>query len=602
MVRVNTFLAVLTGLGLAAAPAARGQQFGRQPVFADRIAVQTGQSPAGKPDLTDAQALAAAKLKPDDPAALLEYFRLRTLSDADMARIRGVIARLGADEFDDRLRAAAELERFGPAAVSLLRETKDDEKIDPEIAYRAEECLARMETVPHTEVARAAARALGELRPPGTAEVLLRFLPMADTEGVADEIRTTLTAVAVRDGRADPALVAGLTDKQPVRRAAAAVALIEGGPAGRKAAIPGVYAKVLAAAAAEADPETRFQMLFGLLVTAREKAAVGQVIGMIPVLPRGRLWQAEDYLIQLAGDAAPEAVIGKSEESLTAARDAWQAWWDRAGPDADVAAFAYAPRVAGKSVLVLMDVQFGSAGEVVELGPDMKPNWTVSGLVGPMDVAYLPDGKVAIAEYNGNRVTVRDPAAGPAAAVRTVGGEGHAYRNPHMLQALDNGNLLVICRNMIVEYKKGTDEEVMRYNRNRYDIASARRLPDGQTIVLAQQEQPNYCLFLDAAGQPVKDRKLKAQMPAHQGSVAASGKDRILVTESARVAEYDLSTGKTVWTKSIANPRSAQRLPNGNTLIADTQSKRVVEVTPDGKDVWTYTPADGFNVFRAYRR
>jgi hypothetical protein len=32
----------------------------------------------------------------------------------------------------------------------------------------------------------------------------------------------------------------------------------------------------------------------------------------------------------------------------------------------------------------------------------------------------------------------------------------------------------------------------------------------------------------------------------------------------------------------------AQRLPNGNTLITETQGARVIEVTPDGETVWEY--------------
>ena len=603
MARLNVLLTAMAGLGFAVGSVAKAQQkqiFAGQPVFAGRVTPVAATEPE-TPELTDAQALAAAKLKADDPAALLEYFRLRTLSDADLTRIQGVIQRLGADDFDDRLAASAELQRFGPAAVGPLRAAKDDEKIDPEIAYRAEECLARMETVPHTAVARAAARTLGQLKPPETAEVLLRFLPLADSKTVADEIRSALKAVAVRDGRADPALVAALADKQPVRRAAAAVALIEGSSGDRRTTFPEAYAKIVAAAAAETDVETRFQMLFSLLVVARDESAVGPMIGVLPALPRGRLWQAEDYLIQLAGADAPKAVFGKSDDSLAKARDAWKTWWDDNAKATDLSKFKYTPRIAGKTVLVLMDFRFGNMGEVVELGPDMKPNWSVTGLNSPMDVEYLPNGHVAIAEHNSNRVTIRDPENANILATRTIGGANRVYGNPQQLQVLENGNLLVICRNVVVEFKKDTDEEVMRYNRNKYDIASARRLADGQTIVLLQQEE-DHCLFLNAKGEPVENRTLKIGMPYHQGCVRVTGEDTVLVTEMNRVAEYNLKTGKTIWTKSVTQPRSAQRLPNGNTLIVDAQSNRVVEVTADGEEVWTYKPEDGFNVFRAYRR
>ena len=44
---------------------------------------------------------------------------------------------------------------------------------------------------------------------------------------------------------------------------------------------------------------------------------------------------------------------------------------------------------------------------------------------------------------------------------------------------------------------------------------------------------------------------------------------------------------------------SAQRLANGNTLICESVSKRVFEVTPAGETVWEYVAAQGSP--RAYR-
>jgi hypothetical protein len=68
------------------------------------------------------------------------------------------------------------------------------------------------------------------------------------------------------------------------------------------------------------------------------------------------------------------------------------------------------------------------------------------------------------------------------------------------------------------------------------------------------------------------------------------------------VREYDLKEGKPVWTKSVNQPKSVQRLPNGNTLILDSGANRLLEVTPDGEEVWSYTPSNGMVLFRGYRR
>jgi hypothetical protein len=610
MMRTRLPLAALCLVGLVLeAPPAWGQRPAVR-VFRDRTA---GVVPAQAVEVVDQatadkRALEAAGLTADNPAGLLDYVRLRTLSDADLSKIQAVIKRLGSDDFEERLKAATAVEHFGPAAVGPLRAAAEglnrpDANTDYEIAYRAGECLRRMEKVPHAAVSAAAVRALAKSKPPGTAKALLAFLPLADDEPVADGIRSTLIAVAVRDGKAEPALVAALTDAVPVRRAAAAVALVKGG-APREA-----YAKITAAAKVEKDPEAKFRMLHALLTVSREKEAVGQLIDLLPELPRGRLWQAEDYLRQLAGADTPAAVLGKSKESLAKARDAWRGWWAKAGARTDLGKFAYTPRISGNTLLVLMDTQFGRAGAVLEVGPDMKERWRINGLANPMDAQRLPDGTVVVAEQSSNRVTVRD-VHGAIRSVRTIGGANRVYGSPQHVQVLPNGNLVVVCRNLVVEYKKDKDEEVMRYVRtnNAYDIAAARRLANGQTIILLQNS--NQCIFLDDKGKEMPGKTLKTGVPNYRASHIAPTADenRVLITELNGVVEYDLKEGKSVWSKQVNQPLSAQRLPNGNTLIVNSSgpgnTSRLVELSPDGDEVWTYQPTEpgGLQVFRAYRR
>ena len=64
----------------------------------------------------------------------------------------------------------------------------------------------------------------------------------------------------------------------------------------------------------------------------------------------------------------------------------------------------------------------------------------------------------------------------------------------------------------------------------------------------------------------------------------------------SRVVEVDPRTDKIVWQYQPDNPRSffsdsrgaAQRLPNGNTLITESDRARAFEVTADGNTVWTF--------------
>ncbi|WP_458209269.1 aryl-sulfate sulfotransferase [Haladaptatus sp. NG-SE-30] len=63
-------------------------------------------------------------------------------------------------------------------------------------------------------------------------------------------------------------------------------------------------------------------------------------------------------------------------------------------------------------------------------------------------------------------------------------------------------------------------------------------------------------------------------------------------SENHRIVEYRRQDGdwKRTWVYSghLHWPRDADRLPNGNTLIADSLNDRVLEVTPDRKVVWQF--------------
>jgi hypothetical protein len=61
-------------------------------------------------------------------------------------------------------------------------------------------------------------------------------------------------------------------------------------------------------------------------------------------------------------------------------------------------------------------------------------------------------------------------------------------------------------------------------------------------------------------------------------------------SENDRVVEFRRSNGTWNETWSYADvdwPRDADRLPNGNTMIADTHNQRFLEVTPNGSIVWS---------------
>jgi len=85
-----------------------------------------------------------------------------------------------------------------------------------------------------------------------------------------------------------------------------------------------------------------------------------------------------------------------------------------------------------------------------------------------------------------------------------------------------------------------------------------------------------------------------------------NGTATVLVADSLndRVVEYAREDGEWVRTwvlrgGKLNEPRDADRLPNGNTLVTDRRGHRVLEVTPTGEVVWEfYTPYQPYDAER----
>ncbi len=220
---------------------------------------------------------------------------------------------------------------------------------------------------------------------------------------------------------------------------------------------------------------------------------------------------------------------------------------------------------------------------------------------------------------------------------------------------LGNGNVLIAWTNEVLEYKKGTLETVFRYPLNpiNREIGTVQRLRSGNTLITELGTKPRL-LEVDAAGTIVIEvpllpetenahmqtrmaRKLpqgnylvphllafKVKEYTPDGKVVnevatdrdelggrgaenwpftairlANGNTLINLTHGNKTIEVD-PKGTIVWKasnddfadKPFADPCGAQRLPNGNTVIASYGAKegvKIFEITPDKKIVWKHT-------------
>jgi hypothetical protein len=564
-----------------------------QPVPARPVLIRKAQPVVNTARLKDdTQTLSEMKLDAKDPVGLIGYFKSRTLDDAQMAKVKGIIRRMGDESFEERMKASEEAAAFGLGAVGPLRNAAAGDP-DPEIAFRSYETLKSIEKVPQAAVASAAARALAASKHPEAVAALLAFLPGADNAAVEDDLRLAIKELAVVDGKVDASIAKALQDPQAVRRSAAAVALIEyaiANPA-KNAEIEPLIAPVLNK---ESDSDAKFRMAFPLATQAKLPAAFAALAECLPGFgdARGRIWQIEDVLVQLAGANPPPIRIGAEKPALEKARDEWIAFLNAKLKPENYKAFNYKPRTNGHLQMLWTDNNW-NGGRIVELGADMRQRWRVANIMAPADFRVLPNGNIELLEFNYNRFREIDR-KGTQVKSRQIN-EGQA----RCLQHLPNGNILLACNHAVIEYDaKWT--KVNSFTRvNNQDILAAGKYENGPIWVLVQN--PPSLIRLDDQWKEAPD-PIKVNNPHYQPKMEFLPGDRVLITEQNRIVEIDLKTGKEVWNYACNTPHSMQRLPNGNTLVCDGGDRSIREISPEREVLWRYVPPDGLMPLRAYRQ
>jgi hypothetical protein len=513
-----------------------------------------------------------------DGSSLLEFFRSRTPSEDARAEWARRVRQLGDRSFRVRERASEQLVAAGRPALPLLREALHDP--DLEVARRAARCLQQIETHSETPVVLAAARLLAVRRPPGAAGVLLDYLPAIDDDAVEDELVTTLGAVGVPDGKADPRLLAALKDRAPVRRAAAVQVLAQSPVAAHHA-----LARPLLA-----DPHARVRLRAALgFIDGKDKEAIPVLVALLSEAPPALAWQAEEVLFRIAGEQAPPVSVGAGNDTeRRKCREAWTAWWNGQRHGLDLHRLKLDQRSLGLTLLVALD-GYGGNGKVWEVGPDSKPRWEARDVGGAIDAQVLPGNRILVAEYYKHRVTERD-------LTGKVLWEHPCAGGPVACQRLPSGNTLIATNAAIFEVTP-QGKHVFDYPSRGSSIFSAEKLRNGHLV---------YCTYeghlVELDGQLREVRNFPFERPTDGKitvEVLPGGRFLIPLAMSGKVAEFD-GSGKLVWQCPVPHPNSARRLANGNTLVCSRQDCRAVEVDRAGKVVWELRQEG--HLFRIHRR
>jgi HEAT repeat protein len=507
-----------------------------------------------------------------DGDALLGVVKDHTLT-AEMRRtIQGLLDKLGDDAFAVREAANVELHRLGRIALPQLREAKASE--DREVARRASALVERIEREPARHLPTVAVRLLALRKPQGGTAALLEYLPLEEEESILDEIKNSLAALALHEGKLDTALVRGLKDPLPAVRAMAAVALVKGGgKAGRQA-----VRELLA----DKDNVVRLRVALALAL-ARDKDGVPVLIDLLPVLPEDRVAQAEEALRQLAGDSAPDTPLGTVPAEKKKCRAAWAAWWKINADRVEMT------RLSEQRTLGYTLICDGGRNRVFEVDRHGKERWTINNLSTPVDAIVLPNQRILIAECNHNRVTERDFKGNILWQV--------PIPFPINVQRLPNGNTFIASnQNFVVEVDR-RGKEIYRINNIGSGVLSAYRTRQGSIVCLTNASQ---CRILDTTG-----KTLKQFNSGHDnncwGGVEILANGHILVAQPGfnKIVEFD-GDGKVVREVKAPFPCTATQLPNGHILSANRGTGHVFEVDRAGKIVWEYRT--GIQTHRVRRR
>lgn len=523
----------------------------------------------------------------DDTAALIAFFKDHTITEADKGKILGLIKQLGDDSFDVREVASEQLAKSGTFAISLLKAAANAKDGDPEIARRAEIALKIIEKVPTRTLALAAARLLAVRKEPGISEAILSYIPYAEDEAVMEELRNTLAAVAVRDGKPDAALEAILASKEVAKRALAAEAFTRTADKASRARMKELLKK-------ETEAEVKFVIALSLVGDDRDKTMIPELIKQMADVATEKGWKAEELLYRIAGEDAPNVSVGGDAAAKAKAREEWTKWWTANEAKVDLARLD-SDSSFGLTIVCETPLR-GGLGRIVALGGDAKERWKVTGINFPMDAVPLAGKRILIAEHNRNQIVERE-IDGKEIWRETI-------NQPVNVGRLPNGTTWAVGRNQIIEWERGdkaNKKHVFDFVRNEYDIVAGARTKNGEYVLLTQGQQ---LLRIDRKGSITKTIGLDGNGVNYNASVDITPGGKALVTLMNKLTEYDLESGKAGWSANYQFATSAVRLRNGNTLVGSQNTAQIVELDKDGKPTkWSYRSSDNnFRAFRAFKR
>jgi HEAT repeat protein len=497
--------------------------------------------------------------------SIIEELTKRTLPEADREKVEDLIKKLGDEDFKTRQDAKVDLKKMGVVVVPFLKAAVNN--MDLEISQSAKFVLQEIDKEKPAPLSPVVPRLVALRKPKGGVEAMLAYLPFCEDENLIAEVQSALNALAYDGGKPNAALVKALGDKAARRRGAAAEALCMG-PLGDNAA---AVKKLLK----DADARVQLQAALALAGT-RDADAVPVIIDAIGAMPPEQSEQAEEYMRRVAAERPP-LDLPAGDDNRGKRKAAWETWW-KANSAKVALVDRYPPtgytRYLGYTLLVQPN-----NNQIVELGPDMKERWKMTGLLNPQDVQALPGDRFLVAEFGGQRVTERN-LKGDVLWSKTVANP--LNQGPQEAQRLGNGNTLIVCRNLILEVSRD-GKEVYKIDRPNNDVLTAHKVRNGEIVIVSALGTVQR---IDQTGKELKSFRTPMQTWTFGNEVLPNGNILIAFAQMNKVSEFD-PDGKEVWSSTaVANPMAASRSPSGNTWIVTQQfPNQMVEVDKNNKQI-----------------
>lgn len=528
-------------------------------LVADRVPAQT---PGADRLAANLRTLQANGLE-TDTVFLTEFLRRSVVPPETRARIAGLIAGLGADDFEEREKAFATLKGIGSPARWQLRAAALSR--DAEVRSRAALLLEALPPPPaEAALWPTVGHVLASRNAPGLAELLLDCLPYAEGKSYAEELAGLLAEAAfAKEGEPTPALVRALRDEEPARRWAAACALVRRAPAAHQKAILGLLD--------DDHEEVRLRVAVAL-VRARDRAGIPALIRLVASRSEEVAGEAGELLAHLAGAKGPRRDAAVPAEKL---RVAWEGWYREFGAGLDLARIDL-DTSGGRTLAGVFRFWNRVPGVLVEFDAAGRVLWEINDVERPIYARKVGHDRVLVCEFLRNQVTERDTTGRVLQTWKLDA--PHAY----CVERLPTGNTFIATPADLLEFSR-TGKEVVRVQRPAKDIVAATVNGDGTFTVVTSG---GTCVRLDRKGRETASFPIGKVAPWFGFKTHFLPDGGVVIPDhmADRICEYDRA-GKLVAEVKVARPLAVTKLANGNYLYTRDGAMELTEVTPQGRRV-----------------